>query len=195
MDGAIYAAIITSLVTCSLWALDRFHVLSALRSTKFNFDGRWRGISEFVASSSTTILNAEQFFELDVDINQHGRRFSVTEKITSIRDGNLNALPMRAAREFSGKGTITNDINLRFDLSELGGLTVGSGYLVADTWGKTLRGYLIVRNENSDPVIVSVRLARSEIADEFIQKELNRTTADQRNLTDSNPSPIKELAE
>jgi hypothetical protein len=170
MEGLSLATIATAVITATIglmggllpWAVDN-NILGYLRSSKLKLSGKWIGFSEFIPLGPISVQNSEHYFRLKAGIRQRGRRIKIKEEITGIFDKGGSPLDMRSSREFVGSGKIEDNNNILFDLQELTGLTIGSGYLVANTWGNQLDGYLIVRSENSTPVIVKLILVREGI--------------------------------
>lgn len=157
----ILAALIGAVATSIPWAVDKFNLISRLAKTRFNVTGKWIGVSVFLYTGLSPQVNEEHFFKVEAEFSQHGRKISMTEKITAIYNQMGQPLPLTSSREFSGKGDLIDEVNLTLILTETSGLTCGTAYLVLDTWGNELKGLLAVRNIDGNPVLLRIQLVRA----------------------------------
>lgn len=128
--------------------------------SKLNIDGRWQGMSVYIPLQNDS--DHECLYKLRVKITQRGPYLYFKEDIFEILDSKNNIM-MRPERTVIGKGKFYSDKDIIIKLQEEKGLTCGVIYMVSDSWGNELSGYIVVTNPfDGRPVVVKILLRRTD---------------------------------
>lgn len=137
---------------------------------KLNIQGEWQGMSVYIPLQNDH--DHECIYKLRAKIKQTGPYISFEEDIFELLDNNLQTLS-RPERKVRGKGKFHSDKDIIIKLQETKGLTCGVIYVVSDSWGKELSGYIVVTNPfDGKPVVVRLLLRKAE-ASPVVLKDLN----------------------
>lgn len=127
--------------------------------SKLDISGDWQGMSLYIPLQNDT--DHECLYKLKVKIKQSGPYLSFEESIFEILDDS-NQIMSRPERIVKGKGKFYGDKDIIIKLQEDRGLTCGVIYMISDSWGKELFGYIVVTNPfDGRPVVVRILLRRT----------------------------------
>lgn len=127
--------------------------------SKLDISGDWQGMSLYIPLQNDT--DHECLYKLKVKIKQSGPYLSFEESIFEILD-DCSQIMSRPERIVKGKGKFYGDKDIIIKLQEDRGLTCGIIYMISDSWGKELFGYIVVTNPfDGKPVVVKILLRRT----------------------------------
>lgn len=136
------------------------HKFRHIWKSKLNIEGRWQGMSIYIPLQNDN--DYECIYKLRVKIRQRGPYINFEEDIFEILDINNNIMG-RQERKVRGKGQFYGDKDIIIKLQEEKGLTCGVIYMISDSWGKELFGYIVVTNPfDGRPVVVRILLRRTD---------------------------------
>lgn len=136
------------------------HAMKKHWTHKLNISGEWQGMSLYIPLQNDN--DHECIYKLRVTIKQKGAYIRFEENIYEILDFD-NQLMGRPERKVKGKGKFHSDKDIIIRLQESDCLTCGVIYMVSDSWGNELAGYIVVTNPfDGKPVVVRILLRRSK---------------------------------
>jgi hypothetical protein len=126
--------------------------------SKLDISGEWQGLSLYIPLQDDPDI--ECIYKIQAKFKQVGPYLKLEEELFEIQDVNENVME-REKRKVYGKGKFYGDKDIIINLQEDQGLTCGVMYLISNSWGKELSGYIVVTNPfDGTPVVVKIMLRK-----------------------------------
>ncbi len=120
--------------------------------SKLDISSEWQGLSLYIPLQDDSDI--ECIYKIQAKFKQVGPYLKLEEELFEIQDVNENVME-REKRKVYGKGKFYGDKDIIINLQEDKGLTCGVMYLISNSWGKELFGYIVVTNPfDGTPVVV-----------------------------------------